>query len=67
MENLFFAGEPVTNQMQLIEGRLRAARNNALSFVNTPNFAELQKIWEMNRRSMYDKYVNMFKSVPTYR
>jgi hypothetical protein len=67
MENLFFAGEPVTNQMQLIEGRLRAARNNALSFVNTPNFAELQKIWEMNRRSMYDKYINMFKSVPTYR
>lgn len=66
-ENLFFTGEPVTNQMQLVEQRLRASRNNALSFVNTPNFKELQKIWEMNRRSMYDKYVNMFKSTPTVR
>jgi len=65
LENMFFAGEQVTPQMQLIEPRLRAARNNALSFVNTPNFKELQKIWEMNRRAMYDKYVNMFKSVPT--
>ena len=66
-ENLFFTGEPVTNQMQLVEQRLRASRNNALSFVNTPNFKELQKIWEMNRRSMYDKYINMFKSTPTVR
>lgn len=67
MENLFFAGEPVTNQMQLIETRLRASRNNSLSFVNTPNFKELQKMWETNRRAMYDKYVNMFKSTPTFR
>ena len=48
--------------LQLLEQRLRAARNNALSFVNTPNFAELKKIWEMNRATMYDKYYNMFKS-----
>ena len=48
--------------LQLLEQRLRASRNNALSFVNTPNFAELKKIWEINRASMYDKYYNMFKS-----
>lgn len=67
LENMIFAGEAVSQQLNLIEVRLRAARNNALSFVNTPDFAELQKIWSMNRRAQYDKYVNMFKSTPTLR
>ena len=67
LENMVFAGEPVSQQLNLIEVRLRAARNNALSFVNTPNYSELQKIWSMNRRAQYDKYVNMFKSTPTLR
>lgn len=67
LENMIFAGEPVSQQLGLIEARLRAARNNALSFVNTPNYAELQKIWKMNRKAQYDKYVNMFKSTPTIR
>ena len=67
LENMIFAGEQVSQQLNLIEVRLRAARNNALSFVNTPNYAELQKIWKMNRKAQYDKYVNMFKSTPTIR
>lgn len=67
LENMIFAGEQVSQQLNLIEVRLRAARNNALSFVNTPDYAELQKIWQMNRRAQYDKYVNMFKSTPTIR
>ena len=67
LENMIFAGESVSQQLNLIEVRLRAARNNALSFVNTPNYAELQKIWKMNRKAQYDKYVNMFKSTPTIR
>ena len=67
LENMIFAGEPATQQLNLIEIRLRAARNNSLSFVNTPDFAELQKIWQMNRKAQYDKYVNMFKSTPTIR
>lgn len=67
LENMIFAGEQVSQQLGLIEARLRAARNNALSFVNTPNYAELQKIWKMNRKAQYDKYVNMFKSTPTIR
>lgn len=65
LENMIFAGEQVSQQLNLIEVRLRAARNNALSFVNTPDYGELQKIWQMNRRAQYDKYVNMFKSTPT--
>ncbi|MBE17977.1 MAG: hypothetical protein CMH79_04360 [Nitrospinae bacterium] len=65
LENMVFAGEQVQNQLGLIESRLRAARNNALSFVNTPDFKELQKVWEMNRKAMHYKYYDMFKSTPT--
>tara|TARA_Y100000592_G_scaffold49149_1_gene77845 strand:+ start:555 stop:1433 length:879 start_codon:yes stop_codon:yes gene_type:complete len=65
LENMIFAGENVSNQLGLIEGRLRAARNNALGFVNTPNFKEMQKMWWLNRRAQYHNYYNMFKSHPT--
>lgn len=62
LENLFIGGEEVSQKMQLIEQRLRSARNNALSIVNTPDFAEMYKVWQMNRRAMYGKYYDMFKS-----
>jgi len=62
LENMIFAGEPVTNQLGLIEQRLRAARNNALSFVNTPDFKELQRVWWMNRNGEYLIYYVMFSS-----
>ena len=65
LENMMFAGENVVNQMSMIEQRLRAARNNALSFVNMPDFAQLKKLWERNRKAQYHNYYNMFKSVPT--
>jgi len=67
LENMMFAGENVSNQMGLIEQRLRASRNNALSFINTPDFAELKKMWEVNRKAQYHNYYNMFKSTPTIR
>lgn len=62
LENLFINGEDVAQKMQLIEQRLRAARNNALSIVNTPDFSEMKKLWETNRKAMYSKYYDMFKS-----
>ena len=37
-ENLYLNGEDVAQRMQLIEQRLKTARNQALSLVNTPNF-----------------------------
>jgi hypothetical protein len=43
LENMIWQGESVTQQLGLVETRLRAARNNALSFVNTPNFARNAK------------------------
>jgi hypothetical protein len=62
LENMVWQGENVSQQLGLVEQRLRAARNNALSFVNTPDFKELQKVWSMNRRAQYHNYYNMFLS-----
>jgi hypothetical protein len=62
LENLFMNGEDVSQKLGLIEQRLRAARNNALTIVNTPNFSEMRRLWEMNRRAQYQKYYDMFKS-----
>ena len=61
-ENLLMNGEDVSQRMQIIEGRLKAARNQALSLVNTPNFSELEEIWWTNRRAMHSKYYDMFTS-----
>ena len=47
-----------------IEQRLKVARNNALNIVNMPNFAEMKKLWQTNRKAMYGKYYDMFKSYP---
>ncbi|MEY4332814.1 MAG: hypothetical protein RLZZ196_1552 [Bacteroidota bacterium] len=64
LENMIMDGNPaVVNQFQLVSAELRGARNNALSIVNTPNFSEMQKVWAMNRKAMYSKYYDMFKSV----
>ena len=63
LENMFINGEDVSAKMQLVEQRLRGARVNALSIVNTPDFSEMAKMWETNRKAMYSKYYDMFKSV----
>ena len=62
LENLYLNGEDVSQRMQLVEQRLRGARNNAKSVVNTPNFAELRQVWAANRKAMYHRYYDMFKS-----
>jgi hypothetical protein len=61
-ENLFINGEDVGQRMQIVEARLREARNNAISLVNTPNFKEMEKLWWTNRKAMYGKYYYMFMS-----
>jgi len=62
LENLYLNGEDVSQRMGLIDQRLRAARNQALSLVNTPNFKELYDIWWTNRRAQNSKYYDMFNS-----
>ena len=62
LENMLFDGEQVGNQVKFVEQRLRAARNNALGFINTPGFEEMRKMWEVNRKAQYCNYYDMFKS-----
>jgi len=63
LENLIMNDEPVQQaKVQIVEMRYREARNKARSFVSTPNFAELKKLFESNRKAMYYKYYDMFKS-----
>lgn len=62
LENLYMNGEEVSQKINLIEGKLRAARNNALGIVNMPDFAEMKALWQMNRKAQYNKYYDMFKS-----
>ena len=62
LENLMMNGEDVGPRMEIVEMRYRGARNNAMTIVNTPNFAELKKLWQVNRKAQYHNYYNMFKS-----
>jgi hypothetical protein len=62
LENLYINGEDVAQRIQIVEQRVKAARNNALSLVNTPNFKEMEQLWWTNRKAMYGKYYDMFKS-----
>jgi hypothetical protein len=62
LENLVMNGEDVASRLQLIGPLLREAKNDAMSLVNTPNFKELQDLWWTNRKAMYSKYYDMFKS-----
>jgi hypothetical protein len=68
LENLIMNDEEINpNKIQLIKAGLRAARNNALNVVNTPNFAELRDLYQANKGAMYNKYYDMFKSHPRRR
>ena len=66
LENLFFNGENVGQKLEYIQAKLRPARVNALSFINTPDFGEMKRMWEKNRKAMYGKYYNMFNSYAWY-
>lgn len=62
LENLYLNGEDNIQRYQLVQMKLREARNRALSIVNTPNFSEMKNVWKTNRKAMYNKYYDMFKS-----
>lgn len=66
LENLFLNGENVAQKLQLVQAKIRPSRNNALSFINTPDYGEMKRMWEKNRKAMYAKYYNMFNSYAWY-
>ena len=61
-ENLYMAGEQVQNHLQLMNAQFKIARNQALGFVNTPDFAEMKALHDVNRKAQYHNYYNMFKN-----
>ena len=66
LENLIMNDEPVDKKLQIVEARLKNARTYALTIVNTPNFAEIKRVFQANRKAQYAKYYDMFKSYPWY-
>jgi hypothetical protein len=62
LESLLMDNVNVATQYQMVNAELRTARNYALTIVNTPNFSEMQRMWAANRKAMYSKYYDMFKS-----
>lgn len=61
LENLVMNDEPVNPlKIQLIEKGYRDARIAAISLVRMPNFSELKKVYESNRKAQYSKYYDMF-------
>ena len=62
LQNLIMNGEVIGVPYQLIQQKLREARHYALTIVNTPNFSEMLKLYTANRKAMYSKYYDMFKS-----
>lgn len=61
-EDLFLNGEQVESKLQYVSTLKREAKKQALSFINTPDFNYMRKLWETNRKAMYHKYYNMFKN-----
>jgi hypothetical protein len=64
LENLLMNGEAETNRLSLIEQRLRPAKNQALSYKNTPDFNTLKRTWEMNRKAQYQRFYNQHLTHP---
>lgn len=62
LENLMFNDEDVVQKLQYVEQKLKIARNVALRIVNTPNWSELKKLHEKNRKAQYNKYYSQFSS-----
>lgn len=67
LENLIMNDENISQaKIQLINEGYRHARTYALTIVNTPNFAEIKRVFQANRKAQYAKYYDMFKSYNWY-
>lgn len=62
LENLMVNDEEVVNKLQYMNLQRRNARIEARNIVDTPNFAELKRVWSANRKAQYNKYFSMFSS-----
>jgi len=63
-ENMYLNGEPdIENRLKLAKSELKTARAEALSIVTMPNFYDLKRTIETNRRAMNAKYLHPFSSL----
>ena len=61
LENMILNGEERFGQRyQLVVEKLRQARNNAIRYIRTPDFKEMEEVWWMNRRAMNHRYYSIF-------
>lgn len=62
-ENMFINKEgDFLQSAQLMEEKRQKARNLAISFVNTPEYGDFQRMYMDNRHRFYKKYVRYFEN-----
>ncbi len=66
LENLWLNGEDVAQKMALMEERRKVAKGAAKAIVLTPNFREMQTMWNQNRNAQWNKYFGNFSSQPWF-
>tara|TARA_R110002126_G_scaffold147158_1_gene293179 strand:- start:269 stop:1267 length:999 start_codon:yes stop_codon:yes gene_type:complete len=65
LENLILNDVTVSQlKIQLIEKGFTTSRRNAISLVRMPDYGDIKKIHEVNRKAQYNKYYNMFRTFP---
>lgn len=61
-ESLWFNQEDVERKLSYAKIEMRLARITAWNIVRTPDFEEMQNVFQANRRAYRYRYVDMFKS-----
>ena len=61
LENMMLQGEQTEKLLQYFDRKRRNARLEARNIVFTPEFIELQQVWQNNRRNKYNRYYSLFK------
>lgn len=61
IENLLAESEDVVRLYELYRLKSREARFEALNYIRMPDFNEMRKMWEVNRKAMMHKYYSMFR------
>lgn len=61
-ENMYLnnADDNLIGRWKLLKGELQEAKFEALNFVNTPEYTDIQDMYQANRKRFYNKYHRMF-------
>lgn len=60
LENLYYSNEDVAQKLGYSEKKLNDARFQAKTFINTPDFRQIQEVVESNRKQKYNQYYSQF-------